>query len=1223
VANLLIIEDLAGTNEVKLTLNSDTNISQSATTSFQIPLETTDRDEIHWYFSQYLSEASDNSSQRAEAIEAGLRNLGRLLFEKLLQAETNGTSLYKLATDEGLENCRAIIRSDRPEFLSIPWELINEPEQGYLISKMPSIVRQPINHVVIPSPTDLPNDQLNVLMIAPRPQLGDYSLSGGLTAETAQSLEALPVQAELEYLYPPTYENLKSTLTSKANYYHVLHIDGSIVSSDNDSIAFEQVDGSQDLVDIQELAKCVNTAGIPTIIANYGPVSRENPWPGPPAVSLKLSAAGISNIISLPYPIQSPSGEKFLRKFYTSLSEGLEVSRCVAESRGLLMNDPNRITSNGKHIFWDWITPTIYESNLYQSIAITIDEPDPLGPPVLQPQQAIEQDLQLPAAGQYGLIGRQLEACRMERLIDQNKIILLAGNTGRGKTEFALNLGRWFQKVGRPQRPGGVFYTTFETSHPSGLERVIHEIGTSIADLAFADMTITQQRDWVTEYFQRTPSLLIWDNVENISGFPAGSPGLLEEHESAELNEFLSQITSSGATSVLLISRRSHESWLNIEHVTEPWNGLNTAESVELAGHIIEKSSVDPNRITPAVSELVQAVSGHPLALQIALPLLKDVPLSVLIAELKRTEEELPPSSDEEGRDKYFTAVMEYAWTKMSHRNRTHLPFLSLFQRRVMMDILNHMTQEQAYKSAMGEQLGWGACRTLLRTAQSSGFLDPVSPSVYQIHPSLPWFYGKKLSLQLQGHNIRNMEQEFVRVYADTADYFMESLYENQDSGVTAILAEEGNLTQALGLALESEQWDNAQLLVQPLAQVYHMQKRFAELRRLRGQILDIVGQTSEEAIAKNAVELWLYLLGTEASEAVDLHDLEYADNLNNELLQYLESQPEGDSDPRTAAVYHQFGQVARQRWQLGEAVEWFEKSLAIVQDSEDPSAASDDFFALAQVKQNQRYYTEAKELYQKALDIHQRLPDEESMVNDYRALGTVCQLKFEYEEAANWLNRARAIVEEQRDEETAILIFHQMGTVAHAQYFFDDAISWYQQALQLSDRLGNQHQMAVEFHHLGLLHQTRGIVYEEAEEWYLTALDQWNKIGDRRSAGDECRQIGVLFHEQEKYEEADKWYREASGIFEEIADVPRLARTYGQLSMIAESQDNITDALEWATRTYDLAVNHNLSVIIQVKSHLSRLRDTYGHENFNSWWLDFTGTEAPEDLDVDTSKII
>jgi len=1223
VANLLTIEDLASTNEVKLTLDCGPGRSQSFTTNFQIPFEETDRDEIHWYFSKYLSDAAGDSSQRAEAIEVGLRNLGRLLFEKLLQSTPDGTSLYEIAIEDGLENCRMIVSSDRPQFLSIPWELINEPVQGYLISKMTSIVRKPINYTEISSERGIPNDQLNVLMIAPRPQLGEFSLSGGLTAETAQSLEALPVQAELEYLYPPTYENLKSTLTNKPNYYHVLHIDGLMASSNNDSVAFEQVDGTKDIVDIQELADCINTAGIPTLITNNGPVCRENSWSSPSTIALKLSATGIPNIISLPYLIQSPSGERFLRKFYASLSEGIEVSQCAAVSRGLLMDEPNRITSNGKHIFWDWITPAIYESNIYKPTTITIEEPDPLGPPVLQPQQAIEQDLQLPAAGQYGLIGRQLETCLMERLIARNKIILLAGNTGRGKTEFALNLGRWFQKVGRPQRPGGVFYTTFETSHPSGLERVIHEIGTSIADLAFADMTIAQQRDWVTEYFQRTPSLLIWDNVENISGFPEGSPGLLEEPESAELNEFLSQITSTGSTSVLLIGRSPQAPWLTVEHIVEPWSGLNGVESVELAGHIIEKNSIDPNRITPELSDLLSSVEGHPLALQMALPLLKDVPLTVLIAELKNTEEKLSTSYDEEGRDNYFTAVMEYAWTKMSHRNRTHLPFLSLFQRRVMMDILNHMTQEQAYKSAMGEQLGWGACRTLLRTAQSSGFLDPVSPSVYQIHPSLPWFYGKKLSLQLQGNNIRNMEQEFVRVYADTADYFMESLYENQDSGVTAILAEEGNLTQALGLALESKQWDNAQLLVQPLAQVYHMQKRFAELRRLRGQILEIVGQTSEEAIAKNAVELWLYLLGTEASEAVDLHDLEYAEDLNNKLLQYLESQPEGNSDPRTAAVYHQFGQVAKQRWQLDEAVEWFEKSLAIVQDGDDPSASSDDLFALGQVKQNQRYYTEAKELYQKALDIHQRLPDEESMVNDYRALGTVCQLKFEYEEAANWLNRARAIVEEQRDEETAILIFHQMGVVAHAQYFFDDAISWYQQALQLSDRLGNQYQMAVEFHHLGLLHQTRGIVYQEAEEWYLTALDQWNKIGDRRSAGDECRQLGVLFHEQEKYEDANKWYREACGIFEEIADVPRLARTYGQLSMISESQDKITDALEWATRTYDLAVNHNLSVIVQVKSHLNRLRDTYGHENFKSWWLGFTGTEAPEDLDVDTSRII
>ena len=113
------------------------------------------------------------------------------------------------------------------------------------------------------------------------------------------------------------------------------------------------------------------------------------------------------------------------------------------------------------------------------------------------------------------------------------------------------------------------------------------------------------------------------------------------------------------------------------------------------------------------------------------------------------------------------------------------------------MDIMTHITQERVYKTVLGEELGWGACRTLLRSARSAGFLEPVNPSVFQINSSFPWVYGRRLHRQLPPTSIRLLEMEFVRVYADTADYFMETLYENQDSGVTAVLAEEGNLTQA------------------------------------------------------------------------------------------------------------------------------------------------------------------------------------------------------------------------------------------------------------------------------------------------------------------------------------------------------------------------------------------------------------------------------------------
>ena len=136
---------------------------------------------------------------------------------------------------------------------------------------------------------------------------------------------------------------------------------------------------------------------------------------------------------------------------------------------------------------------------------------------------------------------------------------------------------------------------------------------------------------------------------------------------------------------------------------------------------------------------------------------------------------------------------------------------------------------------------------------QDAGFLHSVTPSVFQVQSSFPWFYSRKLHQQNPASAVRRLELEFVRVYADTADYFMETLYENQDAGATAVLAEEGNLTQALGLALEAQQWDSAQVLVQPLAQVYRMQKRYPELRRLRRQILLSTGDTVGQAEAERS----------------------------------------------------------------------------------------------------------------------------------------------------------------------------------------------------------------------------------------------------------------------------------------------------------------------------------------------------------------------------------
>ena len=170
---------------------------------------------------------------------------------------------------------------------------------------------------------------------------------------------------------------------------------------------------------------------------------------------------------------------------------------------------------------------------------------------------------------------------------------------------------------------------------------------------------------------------------------------------------------------------------------------------------------------------------------------------------------------------------------------------------------------------------------------------------------------------------------------------------------------------------------------------------------------------------------------------------------------------------------------------------------------------------------------------------------------------------------------------------------------------------------------MGNEAQMAVEFHYLGLLEQGRQLFPEDAEHWYTLALEKYEKLGDWRSAGDECRQLGVLFHEQEKLEEAESWYHRAREIFEEIQDFSRTARTYGQLGMVAEDRADLESAMAWAARTYQLAAGHNLSVITQARLHLARLRDKQGPDTFADWWRDFAGEEPPPDLDAEEEVIL
>ena len=1208
MADLLQIMDLADSGQVQLSYNSGFSIETSPPADFTFPLTDSELAEMRWYLREYPENTFGEAKTRAETVESGLKDLGRLLYEAVFGSSDEARSLLERANQA--EQTQLSIISGRAEFLGLPWELLNSGGDAYLVSELTGVSRLPPSEPLEDFSGQLPTDQLNVLLLLPPSGEG----SGSIATEALTALESLTVPAELDCLRPSSEANLQEQLAGNVGHYHLVHFDGFTI--DSQGICMEDGSGGVASVDAAALAGSLTAAQTPVVLIN---ASASSALKDVMSFAAGLAQNGVPQVAVSPLPIAGAGRVLFAENFFKGLSGGTPIAETVATVRRSMMDHPQRPSATGPLVSWDWTLPMVFEGREYAPEAIVAEEEEAPVPGMPQTEEERTGN-ELPRGGPYGLIGRHAELLELERRFTQSPVVLLSGDVGAGKSELALGLASWLRKTGG--RPGGVFYSAFEVG--AGLERVLHEIGTSLAGLDFADMWNEDRRTWVVQYLKENPALLVFDSLQNLAGFPTGAPGLLDDREMADLDAFIKDVAEGGKTWTLLVNRRDEERWLTVPHGSYRLGGLTNSDRIIFGTRLLEEAGADPMRLGPEYLEVLELVEGHPLAMEIALPLLKDVPASVLVGELKSELEKHTPSPDEEGRPAYLTVVMDHAFTRMTHRSRTHLPFLSLFRNRVMMDILTHITGEgQAYRSVTGEQLGYGACRTLLRTAQASGFLEPITPSVFQIHPSLPWFLGRSLYRQFPQSAIQELEHEVVRVYADTADYFMETLYENQDAGTTAILAEEGNLTQALALSLEAGQWENAQLLVQPLAQVYRMQKRYPELRRLRRQLLETTGVTAEEAEESGGIQLWLYLMGTEASECIETKEFDRADVLNQQLLEYLANKEDGDTDPRTAAVFHQMGEVAQNRWQLEEAHDLYTQSLAIIEGGEDQEPIADDYYGLGMVCQYRRRYTEAKEWFSKALDIHQRVDDAEEMVKDYRSLGLCSQYKFEYDEAASWYQRAREVLEENRDEENAVLVYHSLGTVCHAQYQYDEAENWYQQALSVSDRMGNHSQMGIEFHHLGLVEQAREMFVGDAEHWYMMAIQQWQEIGDRRSEGDEYRQLGVLFHEQKDLDKAEEWYGQARDIFEEIQDLNRICRTYGQLGMVAEERDDIPGALLWAGRTYQLAESNNLQVLVQVKAHLARLKEKHGDDNFAAWWREFADEDPPTDLDVDPETVL
>ncbi|MFP5289020.1 MAG: CHAT domain-containing protein, partial [Thermoanaerobaculia bacterium] len=513
---------------------------------FEPPLSAEEREDLRWYLEEYLEIPYAVYEDRGTAIAGKIPVWGERLFESVFGAGRPGHKPYVQA--RAAEPCELWIASSSAAFLSLPWELLKDPDRpSPLALELAGINRTVASDAAAADPR--PGERLRVLMVIARPY-GRRDVRYRMIARPL--LERLgPVAGEvlLDVLRPPTWAELRRKLEEardEGEPYHILHFDGHGTfgtragggggnplryGSPQGYLLFETESGDKDPVAAEQVAPLLAEAKVPLLVFNACQSGRLEGGAGPEAaVATRLLQSGVAAVVAMGYSVYAVAAAEFMAAFYEALFAGRTVSQAVTEGRRQLHKADLRPSPKGPLPLDDWLVPVCYSR---REVAFPRLRPAPARPGDLSLAEALagmrsvpsvpegvheEGDLS-PEGGRF--FGRDAEIQELEKALRLQHVAVLHGVGGTGKTELAKGFARWLRDSGGLDDPGLVFFHSFEPGVASfGLDGVVASVGLRLFGSDFARLKQEERRHAVLEALRRYRMLLVWDNFETVHSQP-------------------------------------------------------------------------------------------------------------------------------------------------------------------------------------------------------------------------------------------------------------------------------------------------------------------------------------------------------------------------------------------------------------------------------------------------------------------------------------------------------------------------------------------------------------------------------------------------------------------------------------------------------------------------------------------------------------------------------
>ena len=904
-----------GQHAIRLTLKRPGRPDLEAEATIAFSLTEQEQADLRWYMEDYLQRAASVERVMVEQIEATMRTRGEALYRMVLAANLDTQAIW-FAVREQLADLRVEIASGVAEAAAIPWELMRDPQADSPIAlRVKSFVRvqsnPSIGFVSVPPAGE---DRLRLLYVAARPRgAGDVALRA-VANRLLQDLGGDLARFEISALRPPTFERLQEVLTdakAASRPFHIVHFDGHGVYEDlaktgwadwlkalnaltlggprkgkHGYLIFEHP-GSRDNVrpvSGEELGKLLHDSGVPVLVLNacqsamheaaQRPTMAADAHDEVRAIGSLAQAVidqGIPAVLGMRYSVYVVTAAQYIGQLYAALAKGRPFGQAASEGRKHLAANPDRWVGLQPWPLQDWFVPVVYEAMPIHLLSAerTLTRTLSLSKGADQVLDPVQAD---PALLRYvpdtGFVGRDETLLLLDRAFDSHPVVLLHAYAGQGKSATAVEFARWYALTGGLGTQPVVLLTSFE--QPVDLADALNQVGQAFNPLLRASgiewyaLDQAQRRNLVAQILRQIPVLWIWDNVEPVAGFPAGSESQWTAAEQAELADFLKQVKLDRATQakILLTSRRDEQGWLGGVPRRVAMPRMSRADAAGLALELGRERGLSRQEVN-AWGPLLDYCAGNPLTLRVIAGqavgqgLRTQGQIEGFIQAVRDGEQRVEDVDAQERRDRSLAASLDYGFRNAFRDDELPIiALLHLFQGTVFVQLLRAMGNVGEYSLPEVQGKTDADFIALLDRAVEVGLLTPLitdhgSPITgrYTIHPALPWFLAQLFAAHYPDHvpgtaesarHVTTAEaalRAWVEAMGELGNYYHNQFGAGNRGVIGPLALEEANLLGARRIARRRGWWDPLMAAMQGLRVLYEYGGRTAEWQRLVAEI--------------------------------------------------------------------------------------------------------------------------------------------------------------------------------------------------------------------------------------------------------------------------------------------------------------------------------------------------------------------------------------------------